>query len=246
MYCEVHQAKLWASGVFSVIYHSPVKQYRYQISKPRKVIVCSVSGGGSNPVRPILQGGEKIFSLSQPQQGMQETISRGAGASHRRVPSQEDQKHIGKGSWIASDRIGALHPIPGQTLPHPTSIDRLPWITTQVRNTYSGKTTIFEILPTSLEVGESCHGVVIGFKRDPALGVGDNLSRQPRDMITQGGMITCFTSYWPWFFFSSNACNVLRGSLVQLHIYTYVHIPVAQPQQDLLQNISWEKIFFFV
>ena len=40
----------------------------------------------------------------------------------------------------------------------------------------------------SLEVGESCHGAVIGFKRDPALGVGDDLSRQPRDMITQGGM----------------------------------------------------------
>ena len=44
--------------------------------------------------------------------------------------------------------------------------------------------------PVSLEVGESCHGAVIGFKRDPALGVGDDLSRQPRDMITQGG-VTC-------------------------------------------------------
>ena len=41
----------------------------------------------------------------------------------------------------------------------------------------------------SLEVGESCHGAVIGFKRDPALGVGDNLARQPRDMITQGGFL---------------------------------------------------------
>ena len=40
---------------------------------------------------------------------------------------------------------------------------------------------------TSLEVGESCHGVVIGFKRDPALSVADNFTRQPRDMITQGG-----------------------------------------------------------
>ena len=44
------------------------------------------------------------------------------------------------------------------------------------------------VLLASLEVGESCHGAVIGFKRDPALGVCDNLSRQPRDMITQGGM----------------------------------------------------------
>ena len=35
-------------------------------------------------------------------------------------------------------------------------------------------------------VGESCHGVVIGFKRDPALSVADNFTRQPRDMITQG------------------------------------------------------------
>ena len=51
-------------------------------------------------------------------------------------------------------------------------------------------------LPASLEVGESCHGAVIGFKRDPALGVCDNLSRQPRDMITQGG-ITCLKYYQP-------------------------------------------------
>jgi len=47
-------------------------------------------------------------------------------------------------------------------------------------------------LPPSLEVGESCHGVVIGFKRDPALGVGDNLSRQPRDMITQATLATFY------------------------------------------------------
>ena len=54
-----------------------------------------------------------------------------------------------------------------------------------------GKITVDKnifVLIASLEVGESCHGAVIGFKRDPALGVCDNLSRQPRDMITQGGM----------------------------------------------------------
>ena len=58
-----------------------------------------------------------------------------------------------------------------------------------------GKQLYLRFFPASLEVGESCHGVVIGFKRDPALGVGDNLSRQPRDMITQGGMMTCFMLY---------------------------------------------------
>jgi len=47
-------------------------------------------------------------------------------------------------------------------------------------------------LPPSLEVGESCHGAVIGFKSDPALGVGDNLSRQPRDMITQATLATFY------------------------------------------------------
>ena len=66
----------------------------------------------------------------------------------------------------------------------------------------------------SLEVGESCHGAVIGFKRDPALGVCDNLSRQPRDMITQGGM-TFFDKLVTWSFFLSNTCNLLRGPLVQ-------------------------------
>ena len=78
----------------------------------------------------------------------------------------------------------------------------------------------------SLEVGESCHGAVIGFKRDPALGVGDNLARQPRDMITQGGFL-----HWNYFaplfcilltlHFSSNTCNLLWGPLDQLqHPYT--------------------------
>ena len=90
---------------------------------------------------------------------------------------------------LESRRTGLEHYIQSLVRLSPTPPQLIAFLELPPRYVTLQKAIYKSFFLVSLEVGESCHGAVIGFKRDPALGVGENLSRQPRDMITQGGFL---------------------------------------------------------